>query len=234
MGPRKVTKMGLLPLEFTECLQDSPYFRDSLISHEKELERTSNNMKELIKEVKNLLSAARTLSSAQRRLSNTLLNFKFECIGNQQTDDEIIIAGSLKEFGRLISAIEDEKERMLDQAQQFIIPLENFRKEHIGSVKEGKKKFDKQTAKFCASQERYLGLSRKKQDTVLQDADATLEMEQRDFIRAGLEYVCLIQEVQERKKFEFVETLLGFMYHGKKVSTWNGYLEQIVLLLPTK
>ena len=85
--------MGLLPLEFTECLQDSPYFRDSLISHEKELERTSNNMKELIKEVKNLLSAARTFSSAQRRLSNTLLNFKFECIGNQQTDDEIIIAG---------------------------------------------------------------------------------------------------------------------------------------------
>ena len=38
-------------------------------------------------------------------------------------------------------------------------------------------------------------------------ADATLEMEQRDFIRAGLEYVCLIQEVQERKKFEFVETV---------------------------
>ena len=38
-------------------------------------------------------------------------------------------------------------------------------------------------------------------------ADATLEMEQRDFARAALEYVCLIQEVQERKKFEFVETV---------------------------
>lgn len=34
-----------------------------------------------------------------------------------------------------------------------------------------------------------------------------MELEQRDFIRAGLEYVCLIQEVQERKKFEFVETV---------------------------
>ncbi len=49
-------------------------------------------------------------------------------------------------------------------------------------------------------------------------ADATLEMEQRDFIRAGLEYVCLIQEVQERKKFEFVETvsemfLVTFLMH---------------------
>ncbi|XP_069680472.1 rho GTPase-activating protein Graf isoform X5 [Periplaneta americana] len=43
-------------------------------------------------------------------------------------------------------------------------------------------------------------------------ADATLIMEQRHFVRASLEYVFLLQEVQERKKFEFVETLLGFMY----------------------
>ena len=37
-----------------------------------------------------------------------------------------------------------------------------------------------------------------------------MELERRDFIRAGLEYVCLIQEVQERKKFEFVETVSLF------------------------
>ena len=52
---------------------------------------------------------------------------------------------------------------------QFIVPLENFRKDQIGAVKERKKKFEKQTSKFCASQERYLGLSTKKQDTVLQE-----------------------------------------------------------------
>ena len=61
----KINTMGLLPLEFTECLQDSPYFRDSLHSHEKELERTSNNIKELIKEVKNLLHAAKSKSSIE-------------------------------------------------------------------------------------------------------------------------------------------------------------------------
>ena len=54
--------MGLLPLEFTDCLTDSPYFRESLHSHEKELERTSNNIKELVKEVKNLLQAAKRKS----------------------------------------------------------------------------------------------------------------------------------------------------------------------------
>ena len=57
-----LTTMGLLPLEFTDCLQDSPYFRDSLHSHEKELERTSQAIKELIKEVKTLLSAAKSES----------------------------------------------------------------------------------------------------------------------------------------------------------------------------
>lgn len=99
-----------------------------------------------------------------------MVNFKFECIGNNQTEDELVIANSLKEFGKLIAAIEDEKDRLLDRAfDQFIVPLENFRKEHIGAVKERKKKFEKQTAKFCASQERYLGLSTKKQDTVLQE-----------------------------------------------------------------
>ena len=58
--PVSNVKMGLLPLEFTDCLQDSPYFRDSLHSHEKELERTSQAIKELIKEVKTLLSAAKS------------------------------------------------------------------------------------------------------------------------------------------------------------------------------
>lgn len=90
------------------------------------------------------------------------MSFQFECIGSSQTDDEIVIAGSLKEFGRLINAIEDERDRMvnitvpfavvgrrtrlklgrffrisqLERAKdQFIGPLENFRKEHIGGAK---------------------------------------------------------------------------------------------------
>lgn len=42
---------------------------------------------------------------------------------------------------------------------------------------------------------------------VLCQADAILEMEQRHFCQASLEYVCRLQEVHERKKFEFVETV---------------------------
>lgn len=205
--------VGLKPLEFTDCLTDSPYFRENLHYHERELENTSQQIKRLIKEVKDLLLAAKNLSRAQRAFSKTLQNFSFECIGETQTEDETHISQSLKEFGKLIASIEDERDRMLERAyDQIILPLENFRKEHIGGVKDGKKKFEKQTIKFCQSQERYLNLSTKKQDNVLQEADATLEMAERHFCQASLEYVFLLQEVQERKKFEFVETLLSFMF----------------------
>ncbi|XP_064103547.1 rho GTPase-activating protein 26-like isoform X5 [Macrobrachium nipponense] len=205
--------MGLMPLEFKDCLTDSPYFREKLHAHEKELDQTNSSIKALIKEVKELFQAARNLSRAKRNLSNNLQRFKFEIIGNSQTDDEIIIGGSLKEFAKIIDMVEDERERMLDRSyEQIIVPLETFRKEAIGGAKEGRKKFEKQTQKFCQSQERYLNLSTKKDDQVLQEADASVEMEQRYFVHASLDYVFLLQEVQERKKFEFVETLLSYMY----------------------
>lgn len=52
--------VGLEPLEFTDCLTDSPYFRDNLHSHERELDKTSQQIKRLIKEVKDLLLAAKS------------------------------------------------------------------------------------------------------------------------------------------------------------------------------
>ena len=51
--------MGLLPLEFTDCLSDSPYFRENLHAHERELDKTNKQIKGLISEVKDLLTAAK-------------------------------------------------------------------------------------------------------------------------------------------------------------------------------
>lgn len=79
-------------------------------------------------------------------------------------------AGSLKEFGRLLNSIEDERDRMLERANSsFIDPIEKFRRDHIGGVKEGKKKFDKETTRFCQSLERHLNLSTKKSENHLQE-----------------------------------------------------------------
>ncbi|XP_063832142.1 rho GTPase-activating protein Graf-like [Ostrinia nubilalis] len=205
--------VGLQPLEFTECLADSPQFRENLQRHEKELERTSQQIKRLIKEVKDVVQAAKRLGAAQLALAASMEQFEFACIGASMTEDERVISRSLHHFAHLIRTIEDERDRMLGRAhEQIIQPLEKFRKEHIGAVKEGKKKFDKKTAKFCQTQERTLSLSTKKPENVFQEADAAMDMAERDFCQASLEYVFQLQAVQERKKFELVETLLGFVF----------------------
>lgn len=61
-----------------------------------------------------LFCLSTALSRAQRNLATSLMSFQFECIGSSQTDDEIVIAGSLKEFGQLINAIEDERDRIVN------------------------------------------------------------------------------------------------------------------------
>lgn len=53
---------GLQALEFTDCLLDSPDFRENLNKHEKELDKTSTQIKRIIKEVKDLLAAAKSKS----------------------------------------------------------------------------------------------------------------------------------------------------------------------------
>ncbi|KNC32700.1 hypothetical protein FF38_02724 [Lucilia cuprina] len=214
-GGVKDARRGLEPLEFEECIVDSPEFRDNLNRHEKELDHTSHQIKKIIKEVKDLMSAAKVLSTRMKQLAYSLKDFNFECIGTAQTDDELVICESLKHFGDIISMIEDEREKMLTLADEHIIePLEDFRKKQIGGVKENKKKFDKKTEKFCQSQERFLNMSTKKPENTIQEADASLGMHEREYVQESLSYVLRIQEVQERIKFEFVEILLAF------ISSW--------------
>ena len=51
--------MGLQPLEFADCLTDSPYFRTKLAEHEKELERTSKFIKTLVHHGRDVYNAAK-------------------------------------------------------------------------------------------------------------------------------------------------------------------------------
>ncbi|XP_060627056.2 rho GTPase-activating protein 42 [Anolis sagrei] len=204
--------MGLPTLEFSDSYLDSPDFRERLKCHEVELERTNKFIKELIKDGSLLIGALRNLSMAVQKFSQSLQDFQFECIGDAETDDEISIAQSLKEFARLLIAVEEERRRLIQNANDVLIaPLEKFRKEQIGAAKEGKKKFDKESEKYYSTLEKHLNLSAKKKESHLQDADTQIDREHQNFYEASLEYVFKIQEVQERKKFEFVEPLLAFL-----------------------
>ncbi|KAK1150404.1 rho GTPase-activating protein 26-like isoform X1 [Acipenser oxyrinchus oxyrinchus] len=76
------------------------------------------------------------MSSAKRKFAESLNEFKFQCIGDAETDDEICIARSLQEFAGVLKNLEDERTRMIENASDVLItPLERFRKEQIGAAK---------------------------------------------------------------------------------------------------
>uniref|UniRef100_A0A3Q3X914 Rho GTPase activating protein 42a n=1 Tax=Mola mola TaxID=94237 RepID=A0A3Q3X914_MOLML len=232
--------MGLPTLEFSDSFLDSPEFRERLQCHEIELERTNSFIKDLIKDGSMLVSALRSLSLAVQRFSQSLQDFQFECIGDAETDDEISIAQSLKEFSQLLSTMEEERKRLIQNADDVLIsPLERFRKEQIGAVKEGKKQFDKETERYYSVLEKHLSLSSKKKESHLHEADSQMSKDRQVFYDASLQYVFKIQEVQERKKFEFVEPLLAFLqglftfYHEgyELASEFEPYKQQLQLNL---
>ncbi|XP_073197424.1 rho GTPase-activating protein 10 isoform X5 [Lepidochelys kempii] len=160
--------MGLQPLEFSDCYLDSPWFRERIRAHEAELEKTNKFIKDLLKDGKNLIAATKNLSAAQRKFAHSLRDFKFEFIGDAETDDERCIDASLHEFSNFLKNLEEQREILaLSVTETLIKPLEKFRKEQLGAVKEEKKKFDKETEKNYSFLEKHLNLSARKKEPQL-------------------------------------------------------------------
>ncbi|CAB1327249.1 unnamed protein product [Coregonus sp. 'balchen'] len=94
---------------------------------------------------------ARELALAQRKFAHSLGEFQFEYIGDAKTDDERNITETLMK------------------------PLEKFRKEQLGSAKEERKKYEKETEKYYSSLEKLLNMSAKKKEPQLQETRSRFE-----------------------------------------------------------
>uniref|UniRef100_A0A914E7L2 Rho GTPase-activating protein 26 n=1 Tax=Acrobeloides nanus TaxID=290746 RepID=A0A914E7L2_9BILA len=204
--------MVLKPLEYSDALADSPWFRQNLNEHEKVLRDTSENIQKVEQQCRKLITCAKKLSQAQRAFASSLCDFKFESVGTNQTDDERAIASCLSEFGKLLNQIEDRRAKIIDQAERvYVDPLKNLA-DRIEKklLHDERKKFEKESSKFYSNLEKHLHLSTVRKSD-FREADNQLALQQRDFCRASLQYVAEIQAVQERMKFEFVETLSSFL-----------------------
>uniref|UniRef100_A0A671UUA9 Rho GTPase-activating protein 10 n=1 Tax=Sparus aurata TaxID=8175 RepID=A0A671UUA9_SPAAU len=200
--------MGLHPLEFSECYLDSPCFREKIKAHEAELDKTNRFIKELYKDGKNLINATKQLGMAQRKFAHLLGEFQFEYIGDAKTDDEKCIDESLQEFSSFLRNLEDQRELMVRTTSQNL--LESWGKYLCFRLPAERKKYEKETEKYYSSLEKLLNMSAKKKEPQLQEADIQVETMRQHFQEESLDYVCKLQEIQERKKFECVEPMLAF------------------------
>eukprot|EP00116_Pleurobrachia_bachei_P008702 sb/3468964/ len=87
--------------------------------------------------------------------------------------------------------------------------LEIFRKQDIASCKDARKKFHSQTDKSCSMLEK--SLASKRNQKGIDDLDSQCYDERKRLFEGSLEYVWLLHEVQEKKKFEVCEAILQIM-----------------------
>lgn len=103
----------------------------------------------------------------------------------------------------------------LDRAHdQIVLPLEGFRKDAIGSVKEKKKQHDKKTAKFCQAQEKILNLSSKKPEAIVVEVNCKFHSQMSHTI------VIIAMPYQNRKKLVFT-SLLFIPFSEQCANEWN-------------
>uniref|UniRef100_A0A8C7PSJ5 Rho GTPase activating protein 10 n=1 Tax=Oncorhynchus mykiss TaxID=8022 RepID=A0A8C7PSJ5_ONCMY len=210
--------MGLHPLEFSECYLDSPVFREKIKAHEAELDKTNRFIKELYKDGKNLINATKQLALAQRKFAQSLGEFQFEYIGDAKTDDERCIDESLQEFSNFLKNLEDQRELMVSNdicpahfSHLSLAPCSfSICSSMLCPFKAERKKYEKETEKYYSSLEKLLNMSAKKKEPQLQEADSQVETIRQHFQEESLDYVCKLQEIQERKKFDCVEPMLAF------------------------
>ncbi|KAH7731803.1 rho GTPase-activating protein 26 [Aphelenchoides avenae] len=209
-----MTAAGVLkPLEFSECLADSPWFRQNLHEHENALEDTSKRIKQVETQCRKLLTCAKKLSQAQKAFASAVNEFQIKPVGTTQTDDERHIAGCFREFSNVIRQIEDQRMKIVDDAEKlYLDPMSNLVERISKVVHDEKKRFEKESSRFYNGLEKHLHLSTRVGKTDFREADAQLGAQQRTFCQASLQYVSEVQSVQERLKFEFVETLSSFLY----------------------
>uniref|UniRef100_A0A8C3JZE2 Rho GTPase-activating protein 26 n=1 Tax=Calidris pygmaea TaxID=425635 RepID=A0A8C3JZE2_9CHAR len=174
------------------------------------------------------------LSAAKRKFADSLNEFKFLCIGDAETDDEICIGESRAARGR--NTHKDTKGPG-NLPGCFPEPLETARFSWFSISEDAKKKYDKETEKYCGVLEKHLNLSSKKKESQLQEADSQVDLVRQHFYEVSLEYVFKVQEVQERKMFEFVEPLLAFLqglftfyHHGYELAKdFNDFKTELTI-----
>lgn len=212
-GELRPNQQCLQPLEFEDCLSDSPAFRENLKSHEKEIDNCSIILKQLQQEMKKLLQIEEELSKCHKQFSSSISQVSFKPIG-EQTEDEIETEQAFRKFGEVMDEIEEHREKFINIKNNSAMKrLERFRKNDIGKCKEAKRKFHGQTEKSCASLEK--ALAAKKNTKGIEDLDSQCKEERSNLFDGSLFYVDVLHEVQEIKRFEVCEALLQIMFAWK-------------------
>ncbi|GAB5589535.1 hypothetical protein Unana1_04435 [Umbelopsis nana] len=201
-------------LDLKGCVEDSPIFRRRIAAHEESISNFDSSLKSLAKLVKSQVDLSTEYSQRQSQIA-----MEFATIA--QSQDDPIVGHALEKFGKSLTEV--EKCRNLMNAHintMFLEPLEQFIRNELSPVKELKKKFERSSDDADNSLAKYM--AKRPRDQTLAEASRDLYENRIKFQADYMEYVMKLNEVEAKKKFDFVENILGYMYNSS-VFHHQGY-----------
>ncbi|KAI8575403.1 hypothetical protein K450DRAFT_262065 [Umbelopsis ramanniana AG] len=191
-------------LDLKGCIEDSPVFRRRIAAHEESISNFDTSLKSLVKLVKSQLDLSTEFSQRQSQIA-----VEFNTIASGQ--DDPIVGHALDKFAKSLTEVEKCRNLMNTHiSSMFLEPLEQFIRAELAPVKELKKKFERSSDDVDSSLVKYM--SKKPKDQMIAEASRDLYENRLKFQADYMEYVMKLNEVEAKKKFDFVENILGYMY----------------------
>ncbi|CAH8560347.1 unnamed protein product [Schistosoma bovis] len=205
----------LSPLEFRDCVVDSPNFRKALSDHEADLKIANKKVKGVLVNTRRVFEAMESLNQALIDYAESLNDFseyahQSTCLSQTEnevceTDDDIIIKNALSVYATIITNVEEARRTMIQPNKELVLTeLSELRSLWLGGQNTNVKAFQKETKNFCQYLEKYASIKSKE---FTEDNDAKMLQERKNYIAKAFEYISNINEAHELKKSKFVQTV---------------------------
>jgi hypothetical protein len=163
------------------------------------------------------------LRNAQDSFSSCLKEFSLGLVGGSN-EEELDIVDTLNSTYLLIQEIKEFSTKLINTGNSLFQQFDLFRKEHLNIFKERKKEYERQTVKYCSTNEKYLSSSgsnkRDKNNEEYADSDKDVREENHIFYRRCLDYILCIQEFEEKWFHFFAQSVFAF------IQSWTSFFHE--------
>lgn len=191
------------PLDFDECLKDSPRFRNCLKDNLTYIEQLEGCMARTIKQVSNYIETGKNHVNSQKEFINSMRILNATLGDNSQNTNEKLesLLKTLEEVAGLYEIVIDQSARTVGTC------LGTFINDDLVKLKEARKSFDKISHEFDQTLTKYSQPPRKQQE----DSENLLIATSTAFTHTSLDLSIQLTSFRSKSHPELLSSLLSFV-----------------------
>ncbi|XP_064642137.1 arf-GAP with coiled-coil, ANK repeat and PH domain-containing protein 2-like isoform X2 [Lineus longissimus] len=192
-------------IDFGECLKDSPRFRASLEDAEDDIDKLEIRLDKIVKLCHTTTESGKIYNNANKNLIRGIQD-----LGDYFKSDDLV-STVLQRFAQVLTEIHNYNAILLEQTQKSLGKnINSFIKSDIKKVKESRKHFEKISDDMDQALIKHSSVPKSK----LQECEETknvLTAMRSCFAHTSLDYVFQINVLQSKKRFNALDTMLGYV-----------------------